>query len=86
VHCDVSALGYGVILLQKQKDDLMHPVFYYSKRTTETEAKYHSFELECLALVYAVKRFHVYLNGIRFKVFTDCESFKLTMNRKYMQP
>lgn len=86
VHCDASALGYGVILLQKQKDNLMHPVFYYSKRTTETEAKYHSYELECLALVYAVKRFHVYLNGIRFKVFTDCESFKLTMNKKHMNP
>jgi len=38
VHCDASALGYGVILLQRQKDGLMHPVFYYSKRTTEVEA------------------------------------------------
>lgn len=86
VHCDASALGYGVILLQKQKYGLMHPVFYYSKRTTEVEAKYHSYELECLALVYAVERFHVYLNGIKFKVFTDCESFKLTMNKKDMNP
>jgi len=60
----------------------MPPVFYYSKRTTEVEAKYHSYELGCLALVYALKRFHVYLNGIKFKVFTDCESFKLTMNKK----
>jgi len=64
----------------------MHPVFYYSKRTTEVEVKYHSYELECLALVYAVKRFHVYLNGIKFKVFTDCESFKLTMNKKDINP
>jgi len=71
VHRDASALGYGVILIQKQEDGLMNPVFYYSKRTTEVEAKYHSYELECLALVYAVKRFHVYLNGIKFKVFTD---------------
>jgi len=86
IHCDASALGYGVILLQKQEDGLMHPVFYYSKRTTEVEAKYHSYELECLALVYAVKRFHVYLNGIKFKVFTDCESFKLTMNKKDLNP
>jgi len=49
VHCDAFALGYGVILLQKQKDGLMHPMFYYGKRTTEIEAKYHSYELECLA-------------------------------------
>lgn len=86
VHCDVSALGYGVILLQKQKDGIMHPIFYYSKRTTDTETKCHSYELECLALVYAIKLFHVYLNGIRFKVFTDCESFKLTMAKKDLNP
>jgi len=30
IHCDASALCYGAILLQKQKDGLMHPVFYYS--------------------------------------------------------
>jgi len=86
VHCDAFALGYIVILLQKQKDGLMHTVFYYSKRTTEIEAKYLSYELECLALVYAVKRFHFYLNGIKFKEFIDCERFKLTMNKKDMNP
>lgn len=86
IHCDASSLGYGIILLQKQKDGMMHPIFYYSKRTTEVESKYHSYELECLALVYGIKRFHVYLNGIKFKVLTDCESFRLTMAKKDLNP
>jgi len=62
VHCIASVLGFGVILLQKQNDELMYPVFYvfyYSKRTSEVESRYYSFELECLALVYGLKHFNI---------------------------
>lgn len=64
----------------------LHPVFYYSKRTTETESKYHSFELETLAIIYALKRFRVYLQGIKFKILTDCNSLTLTLNKKDINP
>jgi len=52
--------------MQRQTDNVFKPVFYFSKRTTSTEAGYHSFELECLAVVYAIKRFHVYLSDLKF--------------------
>ncbi|KAL4123094.1 hypothetical protein QTP88_015324 [Uroleucon formosanum] len=67
LHCDASSSGFGAILLQKQPDNKFKPVFYFSQRTSPVESKYHSFELECLAVVYAIKRFHVYLYGISFK-------------------
>lgn len=51
LHCDANAGGFGVILMQRKKDGKMHPIFYYSKRTTETESKYTSFELEMLAII-----------------------------------
>lgn len=86
LHCDASACGYGAILLQKQLTGKFNPVFYYSKRTTPTEAKYHSFELECLAVVYAIKRFHIYLFGIPFKIVTDCDSFRLTLSKSNINP
>lgn len=82
LHCDASASGFGAILMQRQKDGIFKPVFYFSKRTTDTEARYHSFELECLAVVYAIERFHIYLAGIRFKILTDCDSFRLTLNKQ----
>lgn len=48
LHCDASQIGFGSVLVQKQKyDGKFHPVFYFSKRTTECETKYHSYELEC---------------------------------------
>lgn len=67
LHCDASSHGYGAILLQKQVDDIFHPIFYYSHRTTDTESRYHSYELDILAIINAIKRFRVYLLGIHLK-------------------
>jgi len=86
LHCDASALGYGAILLQRKTDGRMHPIFYFSKRTTEAEAKYHSFELETLAIIYALRRFRIYLHGKHFKIITDCNSLALTLNKKEINP
>lgn len=86
LHCDASSVGFGSILMQKQVDGKFHPVFYFSKRTTECESKYHSYELETLAVVYALKRFHVYLHGIPFKIITDCDSFRLTLTKRDIIP
>lgn len=88
LHCDASSTGFGAILFQGQAgaDNKMKPVFYFSQRTSPNESKFHSFELECLAVVYAIKRFHIYLSGISFKVMTDCDSFRLTLNKKDINP
>lgn len=86
LHCDASSIGFGSILMQKQKDGNFHPIFYFSKRTTEPESRYHSYELECLCIVYSIKRFHVYLHGIKFTIFTDCDSLRLTLNKKDIVP
>lgn len=86
LHCDASALGYGAILLQRKADSKFHPVFYFSKRTTDAESRYHSFELETLAIVNALKRFRVYLEGIPFKIVTDCNSLTLTLHKKQINP
>lgn len=50
------------------------------------ESKYHSFELECLAVIYAIKRFHIYLADIPFKIITDCDSFRLTLRKQTVNP
>lgn len=86
LHCDASSLGFGAILLQRKSDKKLHPIFYFSKRTTETESKYHSFELETLAIIYALQRFKVYLQGIKFKIVTDCNSLTMTLNKKDINP
>lgn len=71
LHCDASTAGFGAVLMQCGNDKKSHPVFFFSKRTTDAESHYHSFELEMLAIIYALRRFKVYLSGIRFKIVTD---------------
>lgn len=86
LHCDASSLGFGAILMQQKADKKFHPIFYFSKRTTDVESKYHSFELETLAIIYALRRFRIYVHGIRFKIVTDCNSLKLTLDKKEINP
>jgi len=86
LYGDASSHGYGAILLQKQADDKCHSIFYYSHRTTETESRYHSYEVEMLAIINSIKRFHIYLLGIHFKIVTNCNSVTLTLQRKDVNP
>lgn len=84
LHTDASSMGFGAALLQKQKDGKFHPIAYYSKTASAAESKYHSFELETLAILYALQRFRVYLEGIEFTVVTDCNSLAMTLEKKQM--
>lgn len=36
--------------------------------------------------MYAIKRFHVYLLGIKFRIITDCDSFRLTLSKQSVNP
>jgi len=83
LHTDASSYGYGAVLLQRQQDG-MHPVMYHSRRTTATESRYHSYELEILVIVYALKRFRVYLQSIPF--VTDCSAIQLALRKKDINP
>ncbi|KAJ0179622.1 hypothetical protein K1T71_005334 [Dendrolimus kikuchii] len=85
LHTDASAIGYGAILLQT-KENRQFVVAYFSKRTTATESKYHSYELETLAVVNAVKHFRHYLHGNKFTVVTDCNSLKSSRNKVHLTP
>lgn len=87
VHCDASSSGLAGILMQ-EIDRKWHPVYYYyySRNTTEAETKYHSFELEALAVVETLKKFRVYLLGRQFKVVTDCSAITTANNKKDLVP
>lgn len=83
VHTDASKHGLGAVLLQRSEEDRkFHPVFYYSKKTSDAEQRYTSYELEVLAAIAALKKFRIYLLGIKFKIVTDCSAFKMTMSKK----
>ena len=70
VSGDSSEYGLGAVILQKH-DDRFHPVAYASRTLNKTEHLYAQIEKECLAVVFAVTRFHQYLYGNQFLLETD---------------
>lgn len=80
VHTGASKWGIAGILLQLQH------VLYVSRQTTKQEQMYHSYELETLAVVESLEQFRIYLMGIEFKVVTDCNAIRSTLNKRDFIP
>lgn len=85
VHTDACATGLAGTLLQNS-DGNQKAVAYFSRTTTEQERKYHSYELEALAVVESLERFRYYLLGKKFRIVTDCNSLKLTQEKQNIIP
>lgn len=85
LHTDASSEGYGAMLLQK-KNGKTHVVAYFSKKTTDPESRYHSYELETLAVVKSIKHFRHFLQGRIFTVVTDCNSLQASRKKLDLTP
>jgi hypothetical protein len=70
LRTDASDIGIGAVLLQ-ESEGVLFPVAYASKKLLSRERAYSIMEKECLAIVWAVKKFRVYLYGASFTLQTD---------------
>lgn len=70
IHPDACEYGIGAALVQKGETG-ERPVAFASRLLSRTERNYSITEKECLALVWAVKKFHSYIWGTKVKVVTD---------------
>ncbi|KAG8233596.1 hypothetical protein J437_LFUL001007 [Ladona fulva] len=73
-------------ILFQEEDHEWNPVAYYHRQTSDAESRYHSYELEALAVVESVERFRIYLLGKHYEVATDCNSLKSTMTKRDIVP
>ena len=62
VQSDASDVRIGAVLLQEYEDGVF-PVMYASKKLLPQEGNYFVIERECLAIVFAVKKFQNYVYG-----------------------
>ena len=76
LYTDASSKGLGAILKQTDENGLEHVILYQSRTTTRTEKNYGSTKLECLAVVWAIKKLRYYLLGKHFEVITDHSALK----------
>ena len=63
LRTDAFNHGIGAILMQETNNELF-PVSFASKKLSIREQKYSTTEKECLAIIWAVKKFRNYLHGI----------------------
>ena len=72
LHIDACDRGLGAILYQDQPSGQEKPISFASRSLSKVESNYPAHKLEFLALKWAVtKRFHEYLYGNEFTVYTD---------------
>ncbi|KAL7728477.1 hypothetical protein ACLKA6_005232 [Drosophila palustris] len=86
VHTDASATGLAGVLLQSHDKIDWKPVSYFSRHCNDTESRYHSYELEILAVVETLKRFRVYVLGKSFRLVTDCAAIAKAKTNKELIP
>jgi hypothetical protein len=71
LHTDWSAAGCGAILQQRDDAGDERVIAYASRSNNRAEVNYGSYAGECLAAVWAVRYFRVYLYGAHFILYMD---------------
>jgi hypothetical protein len=75
VTTDASNYAVSGILEQMDDSGRHHPIAYASRRMQPAEQRYSTTERECLAVVFAIQKFKVYLDQ-RFELVTDHKALK----------
>jgi len=80
IHVDASMEGFGATLVQTQNGQ-ERVVAFRSRSLKKHEKNYSVSELECAAVIWAVRDFRAYVYGKKFKIVTDhcalCHLLKL---------
>ncbi|GBN74825.1 Retrovirus-related Pol polyprotein from transposon 297, partial [Araneus ventricosus] len=63
---DASPFSFGAVLQQRGK-----PIAFSSSTLTPSQRNYARIEKELLAVVYGCKKFHQYVYGTKFKIYSD---------------
>ncbi|GBM62057.1 Transposon Tf2-9 polyprotein, partial [Araneus ventricosus] len=66
IVADASPFGLGAVLQQRGK-----PIAFASSTLTPAQRNYAHIEKELLAVVYGCKKFHQYVYGTKFKIYSD---------------
>jgi hypothetical protein len=71
IATDASPYGTAAVLYHLDDNNKERPVFFTSRTLNSSQRKYPQHEKESLALIHAVTKFHKYLFGKRFIIYTD---------------
>ena len=81
LQTDASSTGIGAILLQEFEGESF-PIMFASRKLLPRESRYSTIERECLALIWGIGKFQVYLYGNTFVLQTDHRPLEYLRNCK----
>jgi hypothetical protein len=70
IQTDASKVGIGAVLMQTHPNGDL-PIAYLSKKFTSAQMNWPATEQECYAIIYAIEKWHKYLDGRPFVIETD---------------
>jgi len=76
-----DALPYGVgAILAQVVDGIGKPVLFASSTLSPAEQKYSQLHREALAIVFVLKKFHKYIYGNKYTLYSDARALKEILN------
>lgn len=82
MQCDASQCGVGGLFAQADDNGDEKPIAFMSHKLNKAQRNYTVTELECLAVVLAIKKLMPYIKEHEFKIVTDHASLKWLMRQK----
>lgn len=85
VETDANTNAIGFLLAKKQYNGKIHPNHFPCSTMTVAERKHLECKREALAIIFALKKFRLYLLSTQpFKLITDHQALKDASNEKHM--
>lgn len=82
IQCDASSTGAGAILTQTHEDGQERVVSFFSHKFSGAQTRYSATERECLSVLLALDHYRGFIEGVKFKVYTDHASLTWLKNLK----
>lgn len=86
LSCDASPYGVGALLSHKMDNDSERPLGFMSHTLSPAEKRYSQLDKEGLAVIFGIKKFHKYLYGRVFTIYTDHKPLISLFNEKKAIP